>query len=167
MTPDQLAALYKQPGFPAMGKELIAVVGLTAAATLMTKWSGNRFRVPVVVGGKTPPGKRRWTKLVDVVGERAAECIVRQWPGGLIYIPGGDVAERQSITECVKREYDRLTSRECGLSHDDAVFELVIQFGLNYRSIERHLNRTTKESEDAPKTGWEQVDMFLVQMTED
>jgi hypothetical protein len=139
MSPAQLAALYPLPGFPAFGRELIRVAGLTAAARLIGEWGGQEFRVPAVIGGGSPKGERRWAQLVETAGEDAASRMVRAWPGELIYIPLCIAARGKALEARLKTEYDALTLK--GYSHRDAVFELGVKYRKNYRSVERIINR--------------------------
>jgi hypothetical protein len=150
MSPNQLSALYALPGFPAFGRELIRVAGLTAAARLIGEWGGQEFRIPASVGGGgSLKGERRWAQLAEVAGEEAAERMVRAWPGEYIYIPICGAARGKALEARLKKDYDGLTRR--GYSHRDALFELVGKYQKNYRSIERTINRPSiPETEMAP-----------------
>jgi hypothetical protein len=144
MTPAQLSALYRLPGFPIFARELVRVAGLTAAAQLISEWGGQEFRVPAVVGGGSPKGERRWAQLAEVVGEEAAERMVRAWPGEVIYIPFCEAARGKALEARLKAEYDGLTRQS--YSHRDAVFALGTKYRKSYRSVERIVNRP----DDAP-----------------
>jgi hypothetical protein len=140
MSPSQLATLHDLPNFPAFGRELVRVAGLTAAARLISEWGGQEFRVPAVVGGGSPKGERRWAQLSEIAGEEAAGRMVRAWPGEIIYIPLCEAARGRALEDKLKNEYDELTGPG-RYSHRDAVFELGVKYRKNYRSIERLVNR--------------------------
>jgi hypothetical protein len=141
MTPDLLAILYKLPGFPATGKELVRVAGLAATAKLISAWPGAEWRAPSIVGGGTEKGARRYAQLSEVVGIDAAASIVRAWPGGILYIPKCDAVKGRLLEDWIKKEYDKLTRPPLDYSHREAVFELGIKYGKSGRSIERIVNR--------------------------
>lgn len=147
MTPQQLAALYPLPDFPAFARELIRVAGIEAAAALIDAWGGQEWRVPKRAGGESPRSERRWAALAEVVGEAAAERIVRAWGGEYIYIPFCNAARGRALEAAIRKEYDDLTLRQ-GYSHRDAVFNLGTKFRKNHRSVEKLVNRPDAEEND-------------------
>ncbi|MDR1063239.1 MAG: hypothetical protein LBL48_04795 [Azoarcus sp.] len=141
MTPAELARLAAMPAFPETARELIGVVGIHAAARLIREWPGQEFPVPAIVGGGNAAGVRRWEHLCEVVGADAAGQIVRHYGVARLYIPNLKRAKAQWGHDFARHEYDRLTKRDCGYSHDDAIREIALKIEVAYRTVERWLDK--------------------------
>ncbi|MDR2092285.1 MAG: hypothetical protein LBP58_03060 [Azoarcus sp.] len=138
MTPEMLQSLLHLPTFPATAAELVRVAGIDAAASLISAWPGQRFPVPVRVGGANPEGQINWERLVEIVGGAAATAIVRHWGGGDLYVPSCADSRRTLDHDGIRREYDELT-RGGNYSGRGAVFEIALRHGLTSRAIEKIL----------------------------
>lgn len=146
VTPELLSELSRLPLFPRTAAELVRVVGLDAAASLIAAWPGQEFPVPLLGGRRSPLGMRRFDQLVEIVGDTAARAIVKHWGGLKLSIPNLKEVRWQLRQQQIRSEYDRLTAG--GYSHPEAVFELGIAHGVTGRAIELVLKRPNVSEEE-------------------
>ncbi|MDR3322980.1 MAG: hypothetical protein LBS89_02115 [Zoogloeaceae bacterium] len=146
MSPETLHALRNLPVFPTSAELLIQVIGIEAAARLITAWPGQSFPVPspALVRGVLRVGGPQHARLRDVVGSVAAEKIIRHWRGSDLYIPSCKEAIAARARDHYRARFDELTGR--GYSYTHAVFEIGIQFGVTGKTIEKAL----KEADTLP-----------------
>jgi hypothetical protein len=140
MTPSELLGLSRLPSFPQSASELIRIIGLKAAAQLISAWPGQEFPVPSAPGGLTEAGGRNWARLVKVVGEPAAAKIVRYWSRCMLYVPSCEEARMSLRQDAVRAGFDRLVA--AGKSYPEAVFELGLKHRLTGRAVKAILKRS-------------------------
>ncbi|MCL2076057.1 MAG: hypothetical protein FWH15_06415 [Betaproteobacteria bacterium] len=138
MTPELLSRLMRFPNFPDTARELVAVCGLEAAAALMAEWPGLEFPMPSVEGGGNQAGERRWAQLAEVVGEEAASRMMQRYRGCRLYIPNLKGAQTAASKEAADKEYQCLVTMY-RYTHDQAIHEIALKFGMTSRSVERWL----------------------------
>lgn len=131
MSPQFLEHLTRYPSFPTQASELIRVIGISAAAALISAWGGQEFRIPTT----RTLGKSSYSRLAAIVGEHAALALVSEWGGVEIFIPNLAVVLKSYQQDRIIEEYDRLTTVG-GLSGREAVFEIGIKYRMTGRSVE-------------------------------
>ncbi|UCV08466.1 Mor transcription activator family protein [Dechloromonas denitrificans] len=139
MSPEFVLKLSKYPNFPKVAEDLIRIVGLAAAAILMTAWGGQEYPVPKVVGGGNKMGASRYGRIVELIGEPAAVALVREYGGERVAIPSLKSVKWSFIQETIREDYDQLIAS--GLSSPDAVFELGVRYGVSGRAVEKIIKR--------------------------
>ena len=77
--------------------------------------------------------------LAEIVGENAAEQMVRYWGGQNLYVPTLKQVMSDWIADEIRAGFDVLTAR--GYSSRDAVFELGLKYGCSGRWVEKILGR--------------------------
>ena len=87
ITPALLATLSRYPRWPRTAAEIVRVIGRDASVPLFEKFRGQEIPVPMVIGGGNPAGEIRYAALAEIVGEHAADKIVRHWGGQNLYVP--------------------------------------------------------------------------------
>jgi hypothetical protein len=142
VTPDELNDLRAYKGFPRVGEELIGVIGLIAAAALMTAWAGQEFPIPDRVSpcAHSRHRVRRRRELAAIIGEDALISLVREWGGQSLYVPSCRNARIQQRQAAIRAEYDRLTMKEAQ-THNAAIFTLAQAYEISGRAIEKFLNQ--------------------------
>jgi hypothetical protein len=135
MTPAELHALRHLSGFPESATALIRVVGLEAAAALITAWPGQKAPIPF----PSSVQGRWYARLEEVVGGPAAMSICRYYGGGELYVPTLHRVRGAIERDAIRAEFDRRTAE--GESYTDAVFALGLQFKRTSRDIERALGQ--------------------------
>lgn len=135
MSPDFVQKLSCLPKFPTTAKDLISTVGLEAATILINAWGGQEYPVPKVMGGANKCGASRYGRIVELIGEKSAAALVKEYGGEKLAIPNLKTVKWSYMQEVIRAEYDKLITE--GLTSPDAVFELGIRHQVNSRAIER------------------------------
>ncbi|GHT92606.1 hypothetical protein AGMMS49545_10430 [Betaproteobacteria bacterium] len=138
MTPDDLQALRAYPHFPQGASDLIELVGLAAAARLITAFSGQVIPVPVAYGGTTQ-GRRNWERIVHLIGEQAAGLLSVNYGGEKLYVPSCKIVMAQHKKERICATFDHLIN-ERAYSTNDAAFEVGLLFNCTGRYVEHIVN---------------------------
>ncbi len=139
ITPALLATLSRYPRWPKTAAEIVRVIGRDASVPLFEKFRGQEIPVPMVIGGGNPAGEIRYAVLAEIVGEHAADKIVRHWGGQSLYVPTLKQVMSDWIADEIRAGFDVLTAR--GYSSRDAVFELGLQSGCAGRWVEKILGK--------------------------
>lgn len=140
MTPDLLAELARYPAFPPSAATLIGVGGIEAAAKLIAAWPGQDVPMPVYPGGVGDAGKRLWRRLVNLIGEDAAEKLVLHFAGDDMHVPNLKIVLQQRTAEQIRAEFDRMVAGGA-MSGREAVFELGARYHLSRRAVEAILKK--------------------------
>lgn len=140
MTPAYLHELSRLHLFPRTAADLVRVIGLDAAAALITAWGGRTWDVPIRVGGGNRAGQIRYAQLAELVGEAAAARVVGYWGGSPLNIPNLKEVTWFDQQDKIRAEFDRLTTRE-GYSGREAVFALGTQFNVTDKAIQNALKK--------------------------
>ena len=140
MTPEFLLELSRLPLFPRTARELVELIGVAPTAALIAAWPGAAWPVPVVIGGGNAAGRLRYAQLGEIVGDGAAERIVRHWGGTELNVPNLKEVIWSYNQDRIRAEFDHLTTRG-GYSRREAVFELGLKFGVTAKAIDSALAR--------------------------
>jgi hypothetical protein len=125
---------------PAVARELAETIGLRQALRLVEALGGTTFPVPK---RENRAGELRFKVLAEVVGEPAAEAIVRRYGSTGLYIPRCADALRHARDAAICRDYDLLIQ---SMSGNDAVQRLARANHLSDRSIFAILKRVPATS---------------------
>lgn len=140
MTPAELLLLAEYPQFPRTARDLMRVAGLEAAAALIHARRGTCLRIPIHAGGANPQGARQYALLQEIVGDPAARRMVAYWGGTVLSVPNCREAREARDKERMRADFDRLTLHQ-GYNATEAVTELALKYGTNYRSVEKALKK--------------------------
>ena len=139
ITPALLVTLARYPRWPKTAADIVRLIGRDAAARLFTRFRGQEIPVPMVVGGGNPAGEIRYAALAEIVGENAAEQMVRYWGGQNLNVPTLKQEMSDWMADEIRAGFDVLTAQ--GYSSRDAVFELGLKYGCSGRWVEKILGR--------------------------
>ena len=120
------------------------LVGMPATARLVEAFGGTTFPVPV--GGNRKKGLMRRAALGQVVGDEAAEKIVRHFGGSELYIPRCAYQLRASRDQALIKDFDELCA--AGLSANEATNELALKYRLSNRRVYDILNQPLPQAPD-------------------
>lgn len=142
-TPELLQHLARYPRWPQTAAVLVRVIGWEGAARLISEWGGQQWPVPLIEGGGTPAGVRRYQQLVELIGESAARRVVSNWRGDRLYVPSLKEVLGDYIADQIRVEFDALV--RSGYSSPEAVFELGLKYDITGRWVEKLLSAPSSE----------------------
>ena len=140
MSPEILIELSSLPLFPRTAREIIELIGLEKTAALISAWGGGSWPVPMRVGGGNTAGRVRYAQLCEVIGDGAAERIVRHWGGTDLDVPNLKEVIWSYHQDTIRDEFDVLTTARA-YSGREAVFELALKYGVTSKAVQNALKR--------------------------
>lgn len=140
---------------PDSGQDLVELIGLDAAISLVNACGGSTFPVP---HGKNPDGAKRLVLLKNICGENSALKLSRRYGGTRLYIPNCKDTLRRIRNICMIREYtERL---DAGETANTIVADMAPRYRLADRNIWDIVNKTTIEEWSAPPGGSGQLSLI-------
>lgn len=138
---------------PPIIEQLVSLIGIEAVQALVeARLLGFRQRV----------GRSRdcewWREWSDVVGEGAADAVMRAWAGEEIYFPACFDAVRDERNRQIVARYETQISE--GVSARRAVRQLCRAFRLSDRQIESIVNRPAKQISEDEREVSRQLGLF-------
>ena len=125
---------------PESGQDLVALIGLDAAISLVNACGGSTFPVP---HGKNSDGAKRLAFLTSICGEASAKKLSLRYGGTRLYIPNCKDTLRRVRNICMIKEY---TARlEAGETANSIIADLAPRYKLADRNIWDIVNKTTVE----------------------
>ena len=112
---------------PGNAQLIVDAIGFNSAMAFIRETGGRHFRFPV---GK---GSAQWEHLVELVGEKAAEKLIRLFGGTDMYIPCCYRAIKAERNRRLVTRYESLLKQN--YSARGAVDILVPEFGISNRMI--------------------------------
>ncbi|MDR3322905.1 MAG: hypothetical protein LBS89_01720 [Zoogloeaceae bacterium] len=142
MTPKELQDLSVYPAFPETVRELVRVLGLEAAAAVVTHFAGRSFRVPVAVSSPFQrPASRSRREILKCISFEVLTQLVKEMGGCDIYIPSCQKAMLQKQADKIRAEFDMLTGKTGGYTFRQAIFDLAGRYHRSDRWIEKVLKQ--------------------------
>lgn len=130
---------------PEGGRELVALIGLDAALSLVSGLGGSTFPVPL---GKNKSGAARLALLKTACGEKAALALAQRYGGTRLYIPNCKDTLRRIRNICMIREFEDRIAR--GETANNIIADLAPRYRLADRNIWDIVNKTTVEEWSQP-----------------
>lgn len=122
---------------PEVARDLVQLVGLQHAVTLVEHLGGTTF--PVAEGSR-PLGRARYDMLAEIVGVPAADKLTQAYARTRLYIPRCADALRRTRNRAIRAEFDALIAPGNDCSGKDAEFTLARKYRLSDRAIRVILN---------------------------
>ncbi|GHT87502.1 hypothetical protein FACS1894154_02010 [Betaproteobacteria bacterium] len=141
MTPQALQEISTCYSFPRTIATLIDVIGLEAAAALVTAFHGRCLSVPNAYG-TNGAGRRKFERLASILGQEKAVIFCENYMGESVYIPSCRAAINQLKNKDtyakITADFDRMTIDE-SLSSESAISHICNLYNVSNRHVQNIL----------------------------
>lgn len=130
------------PLLPAVGMEIVELIGLEAALSLFARFGGTERRFNKAADSSGPAGTR-FKEIAAVVGKDNALRLGAEFGSELVYIPQCLRGLRAYRRRQMVLDYDQLLK---SMSAREAANQIARRYGTSYRTVEKAANGESRPS---------------------
>ncbi|MBN2740033.1 MAG: hypothetical protein JXR35_03930 [Rhodobacteraceae bacterium] len=120
--------------FPGVAGEIEQLIGAERTADLLKRWGGCQISIPVKAAG---------SKLAEVVGEDAAEIIIKEIGAGKLTLPCGSIRGMKRIQAETK------AAALAALNRGASLEQVALDHGLHTRTVSNYRAELKSEADAA------------------